>query len=777
TRSSVITIYKMDYLHQTGVPIEILKMDDRSIQLFKEALKDGKETVHSIRIMVVGHLCVGKTTLIKRLLGEEVNISERHPTEGIDVHVNCCDVSLSTHEWTRRIKDSDQDYKLQRTVRVINENYQPGRREVDSEHGAGSDQKKTANGNTLSLTSDDDNNAEVIDLRSQPQNIVQNISSTTSLQNESSSAVVQESLPQSATNTIPGSDLGENAATEKIDVIRDMLKLLQQNPNKAKQHISKHAHLTILDFAGHTAFYTTHQMFLTRRAIYLLVSNASQEVNDLVEDDCYFDADFRLERKVQDLVQVWMNSIHLCALPDEENLNSSNSPTLSCKVLPPPVILVGTHIDQIPQDYRRERGQRYLKEIRSCLSDKPSAVHLVDEDFAIDNTILDSKLEELKKKIVEVASQQSYWGEKIPTTWFLLEQQLTRLRDDGVKIVSHSTVEKLNREGAVKIEESEELDLFLRYLHETGIVIYFSIELLRDNILLDPKWMIDALKLLINVQPNLPNNPAENDTESNNPADNVARINLTQKLSDFKEKGILAVELVDAIWTKENHSKLQEHKEHMLMIMVQLNILAKPRSFNEMGEKGHDPGAPITPEHMNYARVGVALITVCGNALRKILQSNFPVPYADIYQVILVNRHKLTQRPGRPLLNRDQILLLFPDPHGNEVGKLDQFDISLLYILIRNISTVPEPITGWNMDPCDHPRDASLGASVERIRSYRNRITGHSADGMISGQTLEEYWDKFEAVICDIEAELGTPVCSQQLEKQRRQVISIYEAC
>ncbi|KAL3888511.1 hypothetical protein ACJMK2_000877 [Sinanodonta woodiana] len=84
-------------------------MDDRSIQLFKEALKDGKETVHSIRVMVVGHLGVGKTTLIKRLLGEEVNISERHPTEGIDVHVNCCDVSLSTHEWTRRIKD-DKHY-------------------------------------------------------------------------------------------------------------------------------------------------------------------------------------------------------------------------------------------------------------------------------------------------------------------------------------------------------------------------------------------------------------------------------------------------------------------------------------------------------------------------------------------------------------------------------------------------------------------------------------------------------------------------------------------
>ncbi|KAL3889610.1 hypothetical protein ACJMK2_001946, partial [Sinanodonta woodiana] len=75
-------------------------------------------------------------------------------------------------------------------------------------------------------------------------------------------------------------------------------------------------------------------------------------------------------------------------------------------------------------NYRCERGQRYLTEIRSYLRDKPTAVHLVDEDFAIDNTVVDSKLEKLKKKIIDVASQQPYWGEQIPTRWFLLVQQL-----------------------------------------------------------------------------------------------------------------------------------------------------------------------------------------------------------------------------------------------------------------------------------------------------------------------------------------------------------------
>ncbi|KAL3889267.1 hypothetical protein ACJMK2_001614, partial [Sinanodonta woodiana] len=96
--------------------------------------------------------------------------------------------------------------------------------------------------------------------------------------------------------------------------------------------------------------------------------------------------------------------------------------------------------------------------------------------------------------------------------------------------------------------------------------------------------MIDALKFLINAQPNLPVNSAEN-TGSSSPAANAAHSDITQKWSDFKEKGIFTVELVDAIWTKEKHPDLHKHKDHILRIMEQLNILARPRSFNEMGEK------------------------------------------------------------------------------------------------------------------------------------------------------------------------------------------------
>ncbi|KAL3889477.1 hypothetical protein ACJMK2_001817 [Sinanodonta woodiana] len=587
----------------------------------------------------------------------------------------------------------------------------------------------------------------------------------------------------------------------------------------------------------------------------------------------------------------------------------------------------------------RKLGQKYLKEIRSYLSDKPTIIHLVDKDFSIDNTIDDDELEKLKRTIFEVASQQPYWGEQIPTRWFLLEQQLIKLRDAGVKVISRSDVEKLNNEGTVQIKDSEEMDLFLTYLHETGTIIYFNIEVLKDNIILDPIWLIDALKLLINAHPNLPECLAENKSQSDNPVDSA----IGQKWRDFKDKGILSPELVDALWTKEKHPQLHANKDHLLRVMEQFNIIAKPVSFSKVSEnkveeyfltpcmlreecpkevisperdqrivstpvlcyifrgkylpppifhrliadcitrwpvakkketqenlifcgccvfnldlfhrltlycrshivfaritrmvndevktvdaklctkvrmiisrtltkitsylsqnlqygmsvqcpqyhdddsevgfsplldvwfaeEGHADDATITQEQINYFRLCVALITVCGNAMREVLRRYVPVGFRNIFDAILAIKNKLISGK-KCLLNPNQITLVYPGPQ--KTGTLDQFDISLLYVLIRNVNVVKPPLNyNWGENPCDQPRDTSLWASVERIRLFRNHII-HSLDGQISDKDLEDYWNKFEAVIKDIETVIGVKVCSQMLEKLKNMVVSAYEA-
>ncbi|KAL3889520.1 hypothetical protein ACJMK2_001858, partial [Sinanodonta woodiana] len=115
-----------------------------------------------------------------------------------------------------------------------------------------------------------------------------------------------------------------------------------------------------------------------------------------------------------------------------------------------------------------------------------------------------------------------------------------------------------------------------------------------------PIWLIDALKLLINAHPNLPKSPAENESQSDSPAENESQSDspaenqsqsdspadsaIGQKWRDFKEKGVLSPELVDALWTKEKHPQFHANKDHLLRVMEQFNIIAKPRSFSENGE-------------------------------------------------------------------------------------------------------------------------------------------------------------------------------------------------
>ncbi|KAL3854522.1 hypothetical protein ACJMK2_013787 [Sinanodonta woodiana] len=185
------------------------------------------------------------------------------------------------------------------------------------------------------------------------------------------------------------------------------------------------------------------------------------------------------------MIDTWMNLIHSCAPSSQSGI--------------PAVILVGTHVDKIPESYRHEVCEKYFREIRMYLKDKPTRFHLVDEDFAIDNTVVDSKLVDLRKKILEVASQQLYWGEEVPARWILLERELMKLRDSGIKVIHRTLLEAFNRAEDVQIP-TEELDLFLKFQNDIGTILYFSIEVLKDKIVLVPQWMIDAVKSLITAE-------------------------------------------------------------------------------------------------------------------------------------------------------------------------------------------------------------------------------------------------------------------------------------
>ncbi|KAL3892357.1 hypothetical protein ACJMK2_004570 [Sinanodonta woodiana] len=935
--------------NKPAIPVEILLMDSRSLQMYREALRDGTEKVYNIRVMVVGQYGVGKTTLTKRLLQQAVDISERKSTEGIGIHLNCCKVSLETWEWTTHNKEADQLDRFQRLVKLLNDQIHEvsntqeikkvisHQREVTSERD--SDNGDTTHSDTLrqhkQLSSEQDSEGETASM------------SGASINGELMYGAGHIGSDVSGA-VLLGSEGYVSNESERSDPTMELLNAVNKSAYVLGENRENFATLTLWDFAGQFVFYTTHQTFLTRRAIYLLVTDLGQQVTDIVNDECFFDREGMQLCKVHDLAEVWLNSIHSCASSHESST--------------PPVILVGTHADKIEQNSLHEVSANYFRQIRFLLNEKPTRFHLVDEDFVVDNTLCNPRLEALKRKIVELASKQPYWGEEVPARWLPLEHRLMVLKASGIKVVRVSILEDLNQAGSVRIETREELHLFLRFQHEMGSILYFSVEGLRENVILDPQWLIDALKSLIT---------AEMFILLNYPG-------IMGKWFELKEKGKLTPELIDAIWTKERHPEFHDNKEHILRVMEQLNIVAKPSFYGEDGGKikekyllapcmlrqktpidvirprentqlestpvlcfvfngkylppavfhrllaaclaqwsiarmksqnlifcgccvfeldvhhrltlysrdytifarvtrmgitektpsstlciaakefinlklseitghfgqclqyelhiqctqfigedsidslipvkllqennevtchSHDDGhvilsrdllkfwfkdkkaedveevdsdQPITQEHINYARLCNALLTVCTEALRDILINHIPAPHLSLSQAILANKANLTKRRQgqrqNALLNKDQCQIVFPDPQDQYTGTVDKFDISLLYTLIRNVSTVTAPGKGWGNQPRDLPRDTCLGASVERIRLLRNKFTGHSGEGKVSQREFKDCWKMIEDILHDIEKRIGSRDYQSELDRRKKQAITPHEA-
>ncbi|KAL3889127.1 hypothetical protein ACJMK2_001481 [Sinanodonta woodiana] len=530
--SNLITIYKIDSLHQPDsvIPAEILNMDTGSLQVYKKALCDGYEKVYNIRVMVVGQYGVGKTTLTQRLLGKNVNISERHSTEGIDVHVECSKVSLSTGEWTTQEKNAEKLSRLQRIVRLLNEysNKHESKREQDRQIELVTSVK---NGN-----GQDDQ-----PIMAEP--------STKQKVKQTSSQAVESPIVRLG----PDASSGIHSNKNEMDTVMKILKQVNENLGKLVKDAVQYAAVAFWDFAGQCAFYTTHQTFLTSRAIYLLVIDFSQQVTDLIKDDeCFFDAKGKKLCNITEMIEIWLNMIHSCA--------PSSHPGR------PPVILIGTHVDKIPEKFRQKVIDEYFMKVRQMLKNKPLVYHLMD-NIAIDNTQCDPRLETLKSRIFELASQQPHWGEEKPARWLPLEQAIMTMKYSDAKVVPLSLIEEINRSSSVKIEDRSELEMFLSFQHAIGTILYFNEYGLREKIMLDPQWMIDVFTSLIAAKKFIEQNPI-----------------ITKEWFEFEEKGKLTHKLIDAIWTKKDKPDFHDNKEYLLLVMKKLNIIARPMAYTLDGK-------------------------------------------------------------------------------------------------------------------------------------------------------------------------------------------------
>ena len=103
----------------------------------------------------------------------------------------------------------------------------------------------------------------------------------------------------------------------------------------------------------------------------------------------------------------------------------------------------------------------------------------------------------------------------------------------------------------------------------------------------------------------------------------------------------------------------------------------------------------------------------------------------------------LTHLQHKKILNNNQWDKLFPPSGAAPDSK--GFDITLLFVLLRNICGLAPPATGWNNLPL--VTDTSLEANLARIKYYRNQVYGHVSSTELSKAEFEHYWKKISGAL------------------------------
>ncbi|XP_056015722.1 uncharacterized protein LOC125676784 [Ostrea edulis] len=146
------------------------------------------------------------------------------------------------------------------------------------------------------------------------------------------------------------------------------------------------------------------------------------------------------------------------------------------------------------------------------------------------------------------------------------------------------------------------------------------------------------------------------------------------------------------------------------------------------------------PETTNANRACRVVLGPCTDGLRDILRHY--VPPHTFPNVIKQNKLNL---PRLTAVQRDLIL----PKSGGYTGRYEDMDISLLYILLRNITSISPHSKGWGNDP--DPCDMSRSANIERIRLVRNRCV-HSCDPFMSNTDFNSIWSTIRSTMVDLDA-------------------------
>ena len=154
--------------------------------------------------------------------------------------------------------------------------------------------------------------------------------------------------------------------------------------------------------------------------------------------------------------------------------------------------------------------------------------------------------------------------------------------------------------------------------------------------------------------------------------------------------------------------------------------------------------APVTKESVNYVRLCFLLVDGGTKALKHTFDSFHPP--AALYMDLMnpLNNSILQSLRKRRILHVKQWDKLYPARPAAVTS--EDFDITLLTLLLKYICHLTGPATGWDRLPPSS--DMSIEANIARVKVYRNEVLAHASKASVDDAAFVALWqDISEALI------------------------------
>ena len=149
----------------------------------------------------------------------------------------------------------------------------------------------------------------------------------------------------------------------------------------------------------------------------------------------------------------------------------------------------------------------------------------------------------------------------------------------------------------------------------------------------------------------------------------------------------------------------------------------------------------VSQEKTNGTRLARLLIDEGTPAFKRFFL--FSIHPETLEDVLKKNLPKLQNLRSRRVIFDDQWETLFPGT--GDPPNIEEFDITLLHLLIREFSNLPPPSgTGWHTLPAQS--DASIEANIARIKYFRNELS-HSPSTAITESEFEDKWNQISSAL------------------------------